>query len=74
MRRYSLTLLLDRLKKEKEEDPDFPASRWWVDYMIRKGKLTLPKRPYSNRFALTPDIVEECVEAIKTKGEYHYGK
>ena len=64
---YGITELCNRF-----EAAGLPSSRWWVYRMIQKGKLTLPIKPWTHRYWLTEEILEECIPAIMSKGEYHY--
>ena len=65
--------LTDFVRRCKVDDT-LPATITTVQNWIRSGKLVLPKLPFSNRYALTPDIIEEAVKGLKTKGYYHYGE
>lgn len=56
----------------KLEEAGLPSSRWWIYRMIKKGKLTLPVKPWTHRFALTDKIISDIVASIMSKGEYHY--
>ena len=65
---YDLNKLSGALKEE-----GLPYTRVWIYRMMKKGKLSLPTRPFSNRYILTEQIISDCVKALKTKGEYHNG-
>lgn len=66
-REYSIHELSIRLKAA-----GLPSSRWWIYQMIKKGQLTLPVKPWTHRYWLTEEILNECIKAIMSKGEYHY--
>lgn len=64
---YTLNKLLERL-----EASGMPHTRWWVRKMMRAGLLTLPKYSFNKRFALTEEMIQDCVEDLRNRGEYHY--
>ena len=66
---YNLNKLLDKLK-----EAGLPHTRWWVRKMMKKEMLTLPKYSFNTRYALTDEIIDDAVEALRNRGEYHYGK
>ena len=63
---YALNELSDKLKEE-----GLPNTRTWIYRMMKKGRLSLPTQPFSNRYILTEKIINDCVESLKNKGEYH---
>ena len=69
MKYYSVTKLCERLSEE-----GLPSTRVWIYKMMKKGKLNLPKFPFSQRYALTESIIDECVQWLKREGYYRYDK
>ena len=73
MRKYnSLTRLAEKLVEEDLVHGNVQSGRTWIHRMIKKGKLTLPKFAFSGRYALTKEVIDEAIDSLKSKGEYHY--
>lgn len=60
--------------REKLKEADLPSSRVWINNMQHKGKLSLPKRGWGDRYILTESIISECVAWLEKEGQYHYDK
>ncbi len=73
MQYYDLTKMVEIIEKHGIlKSRDKKSIRWWLQKQIRKGNLTLPKWPFNNRYKLTEEMIDDAVEALKTRGKYHY--